>query len=229
MKLIILAAGKGVRMRHLTKETPKPMLRVLEKPIIGHIFSVLPKDISEVIVVTKYLEDQIKTYLGNEFEGIPVTYVEGSSKGVAHSFKNTRNHINKGERFMMIYGDEIPNKIDIENCLENKCSILSWEAEDPWNHGVLVVDKNNIVKEIEEKPKNPKSNLIVGGIIVLNDSIFDYYPKAEMEKELYLTDLIKDFIKNHEVKVVKSIQAIGGISTPEDILRVERLLQKQQS
>ncbi len=227
MKVVILAAGEGTRMRPLTKTKPKPMIEVLGKPIIEHIFKALPKDVTEVIVVTKYLGEQIKSFLGDNFYGFPVVYVDGSSEGTAYSFLNTKKHIPEGEKLMVIYGDELPHESDIKACVQNEHSILCWEAEDPWNHGVLNVGDDDIVLDIVEKPSNPEGNLIVGGVMVLSDKIFSYYPDNESEEEFYLTDIIKEYTKNHSVKAVKSVQSLGGVSRPEDIARVEKILKEK--
>ncbi len=77
MKAIILAAGRGVRMNLLTVDTPKTLLKVKGKALIDHVFDSLPEEIDEVIVVTKYLGDQIIEHMAGK-SGRKITYVEGS-------------------------------------------------------------------------------------------------------------------------------------------------------
>jgi len=64
-----LAAGEGKRLRPLTLETPKPLLKIKGRPILDYTFSSLPEKISEVILVVGYKGEQIKNYLGDEFSG----------------------------------------------------------------------------------------------------------------------------------------------------------------
>ena len=82
MQCVILAAGKGTRMRPLTEHTPKPLIKVCGKPILQHIVEALPAEIDELILVVGYLEEQIRTFCGAEFCGRKVKYVtQGNSAG----------------------------------------------------------------------------------------------------------------------------------------------------
>ena len=66
MKAVILAAGEGVRMRPLTNNCPKPMIKILGKPILHHIIDALPDEVNEIILVVGYLGDQIENYFGKD-------------------------------------------------------------------------------------------------------------------------------------------------------------------
>jgi NDP-sugar pyrophosphorylase family protein len=145
MKCVILASGKGVRMGSLTKKTPKPMLKVNGSPIIDYVLDSLPDEIDQIIIVVKYLGNQIKKYIGKEYHGKRVRYVTGSYKGNAYSFLATRKYL-KNERFLLIYGDEMPNPFNVEKCLSKKLSVLTFG------------------KSIKD------------GVMVLNTDIFNYKP-----------------------------------------------------
>jgi NDP-sugar pyrophosphorylase family protein len=161
MKCIILASGKGLRMRPLTAKTPKPMLKVNGKPIITYVLESLPDEIDEVIIVVKYLGNQIKKYIGIEYHGKRVRYVTGSDKGNAYSFLNTRKHL-KDERFLLIYGDEMPNSANVKKCLSKKLSVLTFEDS---------------VKD---------------GVMVLNTDIFNYKPKKDAQFSTMVDLFIRD-------------------------------------
>ena len=75
MQAIILAAGRGTRMGELTKETPKPMLKIKNKPILEYKLNALPEEITEVIFVIGYLGDAIKNYFGDFYNGRKIRYV----------------------------------------------------------------------------------------------------------------------------------------------------------
>lgn len=224
MKAVILAAGKGKRMRPLTDNIPKPMIPVLGRPLLEYTFGVLPGEIDEVILVVRYLGDKIKEYFGDDFLGKKITYAEGSGLGTAYSFLAAKKYLKKKDRFLFLYGDECPNLKDVNECLKYQSSILCWEVSDPWNHGVVEFDTNNKIIKITEKPKNPKTDIIAGGVMVLTPTIFDYKPAMGVKNEFYFTDMIAQYIKKERVMAVVSKDAIGGISTPKDIERLEKYL-----
>src|SRR3989344_8985294 len=108
MKAIILAAGEGKRMRPLTLTKPKPMLEVLDKPLLHWIIDSLPEEITEIILVIGYKGDQIKKYFGNSFGGRKITYIEQKEQlGTAHALKLVKPILKNGERFIFMYADDL--------------------------------------------------------------------------------------------------------------------------
>lgn len=154
MKVVILASGRGERMKPLTNKTPKPLLKVNGKPIIDHIIDALPPEITEIIVVVKYLGSQIIKHLSKQRK--PIYYVSGSSRGDVYSFLETKEYLNN-ERFLVIYGDEIPNSANIRLCLQEKLSMLTF------NGGTF------------------------DGVMVLHTDIFNYPVKTEYLRDLVKT------------------------------------------
>lgn len=227
MKVVILAAGEGIRMRPLTLDTPKPLLKIAGKTLLDHIFEALPDEIDEAVIVVKYLGDKIKNYCGNIFHNRKIIYAEGSNLGTAYSFLAAQPYLVNG-RFLFIYGDELPDRNDIARCLSCQASILCWEAKDPWNHGVAVLNNDETIREIVEKPKYPTSNLIVDGVLVLNGKIFEGDTiNKKVGGEFYFTDMLNQFVKKEKVMIVKSHMPIGGISTPADLKLAEQLFLKR--
>ncbi len=227
MQAVILAAGEGQRMRPLTLENPKPLLKVAGKSFLDHIFEALPDEVDEVVIVTKYLGHKIREYCGNFFYERRIIYAEGSDKGTAYSFLAARPFITS-DRFLFIYGDELPSRRDIEACLSHPYSVLCWEVDDPWNHGIVLLREDGSIREITEKPKNSSSNLLSNGIMVLDKKIFDYEPTLGLKGEYYFTVMLNKFARSTRVMPVKSHFPIGGISAPADLERAERLLMERQ-
>lgn len=226
MRAIILAAGEGTRMRPLTLETPKPLLLIKGRPILDYVFDALPDEVSEVIVVVRYLGDKIKKFLGKEYRGKKISYVEGSEKGTAYSFLAAKERIREGERFLVMYGDEFPRKKNIIECLRYPRSISVFESPRPEATGVVLLDKKGAIREIEEKPKQPKSNIGVGGVMVLDADIFRYKPFPNEKGEYYLTSLLDQYVRDCEVYGVLAENFIGDITTPEDLERVEGMVSR---
>ena len=210
-------------MLPLTKDTPKPLLHVAGKPLLDHIFSALPSEIDEAVIVVRYLSEKIQAYCKDNFHGRRIRYAEGSDRGTAYSFLAAEPFIGD-ERFLLVYGDEFPDSVSIVACLAHEQSILCFRAEDPWNHGVVTLRADGMIASIQEKPPQPKTDLISNGVMVLLGSIFGLRPKHRLGGEVYLTDMLDQQVRRLRVAAVISERAIGGISTPADIVRIERLL-----
>jgi len=221
MKVVIFAAGEGVRMRPLTLHTPKPLLRYRGQTNLDHLFSLLPPEIDEAILVVKHLADKIKNYCGANFHGRPVHYVEGSSLGNAIGFLATRHLISEGERFAVAYGDEVFAGDEIVRCLQHKHSWNCYQAPDPTKVGVVTLDGYGKIVEVAEKPTEPKSNLAADGFMVVNADIFKYQPKQHASGEYYFSELMNQFVKNHEVMAVIS-SPHPQLTTVEDLKKLDQ-------
>ena len=226
MKAVILAAGEGKRMSPLTLQTPKPLLEVNGRPIINYVLESFTPEIDEAIVVVKYLGGQIKKHIGKKYRGMSIRYVLGSDKGNAYSFMAAEKYL-KNERFLTVYGDEIPDPEDVKNCLAKDLSILVFESQNPRAHGIAYPRKDGTIKRIVEKPKNPTSNLGVDGLMVLNTNIFNY-PPTFTKSEYYFSAMAGSFVHDHKVFFVKARDFVGDLTTPDDLVRVGNILRKRQ-
>lgn len=211
-------------MRPLTLHTPKPLLKIKGRPILDYIFEALPQKIDEVIVVVDYLRNQIKNYLGEEFRGHRIKYVIGSEQGTASSFLTAKNIIEEKERFLLLYGDELVNQEDLSACCNENLSAIVFHSKNPHTGGVAIIDDHGFIKEITEKPEFPVSDIVVGGIMVLNERIFDYEPIPGSGNEFYLSTILNQYIKEFKVKAVFSENFLGDITSPEDLERIGLLL-----
>lgn len=227
MKAVILAAGKGMRMRPLTDTKPKPMIEILGRPLLHHIFGALPEEINEVILVTGYLENQIKDYFGEYFGGKKISYIHQSKKlGTAHGLWLARSFLD-GERFLMLYADDLQSKEDIEKCLAHPLSIMVKEVEDPRRFGVIIADENGKVLDLVEKPEFPVSKLASTGVKVLDSRIFNYPARKHENGEYYITDSLARLAKDHDVHIVHASFWLP-IGYPEDIKKAEEILRQRK-
>ena len=222
MKVVILAAGIGKRMRPLTLTTPKPLLPVNGKPIIEYILESFPPEIEEIIIVVNYLGEQIKKHLGKNNRGLKITYVSGSLLGSAYSLLATKKYL-KNERFLVVQGDEIPNQTDIVNCLTKELSCLTFESCNPQANGIGFLRKDGSLKKIIEKPKTSTSTLGIDGVMVIHTDIFNYIP-VRTRGEYYFSTLMSLFVRDHKVFPVPTQGLIGDLTTPNDLVRVGNIL-----
>ncbi|MDP3935116.1 MAG: sugar phosphate nucleotidyltransferase [Candidatus Giovannonibacteria bacterium] len=223
MKIVILAAGEGVRMRPLTLSVPKPLLRFGGQASLDHFFEALPDEITEAIIVVGYLAEQIKTYCGNNFHGRTINYIDGSSKGNAASFINTKHLFASQERFAVSYGDELITKQEIENCLKSKYSWLCYELNNPKNAGVALVNSAGRILEVIEKPAIPPSNLAANGFMVANSDIFSYKPDLHVSGEYYFSSMMNKFCLDHRVQAIVGHEDHWQLTIPADLDRLDKL------
>ncbi|OGN09824.1 MAG: hypothetical protein A3J46_00400 [Candidatus Yanofskybacteria bacterium RIFCSPHIGHO2_02_FULL_41_11] len=226
MKAVILAAGEGVRMQPLTLATPKPMLKVSGKPILEHIINDLPDIVDEVIIVVGYLGDKIINYFGSRFGRIKINYVVQREKlGTYHALSLCREYLSDGEKFLMLYADDLHGKSNLEKCISSEfCSLLVYPSDNPKKFGVVESDQNGLIKGIEEKPENPKTNLVSTGVLMLDKKIFDYPARQHKNGEYYLTDSIDQMIKAGHIFLAAKSDFWLPIGYPEDLVTAEETL-----
>lgn len=203
MKAVILAAGKGERMRPLTLTTPKPLLEIQGKKIIDYVFDALPSEVDEVIVVVKYLGDKMKEHLGFEYKGRKVHYVEGSEQGNALGFLASRPYFKNGERLFIIHGDEPQRRVEIDACLERQFAWVCARVPDPTKVGVATIAPDGRITEVIEKPAAPKTNWSAMGTILVDTEIFKYEPKLHTNGEYHISSMLDQFLKDHPVYMVE--------------------------
>jgi NDP-sugar pyrophosphorylase family protein len=225
MKAFIFAAGKGIRLRPLTENTPKPMLKVMGKPLLEHILEVLPDEISELVIVVGYLGEQIKEHFGNNWQGRPITYIEQAEQlGTGYTLMQCREHLKDRERFLVLYADDLRDKESLELALKHEYSILVKTLEDTGRFGTVVTDETGVILGLEEKSPNPKSHSVVTGAYVLTTKIFDYPPSLEPNGEYYINSMLIELFK--EVPVYAEEQMFWlPVGHPEDLQLAEEALQ----
>ena len=170
MKAIILAGGRGKRLRPITDYVPKPLISIKNIPIIEWQIKYLKKfGISEVIICSGYKTEMIENYLKNKKLGIKITFsIENKPLGTGGAIKKAGKKI-KDKSFIVINGDIITN-IDLEKLMKKENSIASIQLKT--NFGILQTDKDKIIK-FDEK-KEIKNLWMNAGIYHLNkESIKD--------------------------------------------------------
>ena len=225
MQAVILAAGKGTRMRPLTYDIPKPMLLIKGKPILGYTLAALPEEVDEIIFVVNYLAEQIQNYFGSENRGRKISYIIqeelNGTGGAIHSCK----HLLKDE-FLVINGDDLYKKEDITAMLKSDISVLAYEIENPKRFGILKMDENgNLVDIIENTVEIKGNQLINTGTYKLNMKFFDYELVPISETEFGLPQTMMQMAKDFPVKIVIASEWFP-IGFPEDLKKAEDLIDK---
>lgn len=196
MQVIILAAGESTRTYPLTKTRPKPLLKVVNKTIIEHNLSQLEELTDEVIVITGYQQEMIKSHLGEKFGRIKLSFIEQKERnGSGGALLCVKNKLR--DRFLVLNGDDLYSERDFKKLVKFKYALLAKEVDDPGRFGVLKV-KGGKLLDFEEKPKKPKSNLVNSGAYIFDKKIFNYGLKESRRGELEIIDYIRHLISQGE-------------------------------
>ncbi|MBI2612885.1 nucleotidyltransferase family protein [Candidatus Kaiserbacteria bacterium] len=151
MQCVILAAGRGTRMDELTMATPKPMLPVAGRPLLEYKIDALPEECDEVILIVGYLKDAIKRHFGAIYGGRKVRYVEQDKlNGTAGALWAAKEVLH--DRFLVMMGDDIYTKEDIETCIEKEdaWTLLVQQLPEMHRAGIVRLDENGRIVEILE-------------------------------------------------------------------------------
>lgn len=202
MQAVILAAGKSTRTYPITITTPKPLLKILDKTLIEHSLDQLAGIVEEVIIVVGYKKEQIIDYLGEDYKGIKLKYAEQKQqRGTAHALLAAQEFIDN--KFLLLNGDDLYSKLDIEKLLEHDYGMLAKKTDNPSKFGVLLLEQEDYLKKIVEKPKEFVSDLVNIGCFILDKEIFKVIEKLDKSErgEYELTDAVTLLDK---VKVVEA-------------------------
>ncbi|OYT26384.1 MAG: hypothetical protein B6U97_03915 [Candidatus Altiarchaeales archaeon ex4484_96] len=192
-KAVILAGGKGTRMRPFTYEIPKPLIPVGGRPLVQHTIDLLMENnIREVIFSIGYLGEKIREYYGNGSKfGIKISYVEEKQAlGTAGPLNLMKDQLNCS--FLMFNGDILTN-IDLLDFIRfhhrhgGIATIALKTVPEPSRYGTVKMNGARITKFIEKPEEKTNQSLINAGIYVMEPEIIDYIPegKTMMEHDVF--------------------------------------------
>lgn len=187
MKAVIMAGGEGTRLRPVTCGIPKPMVPVLNKPVMGYIIELLKKhNITDIAATLAYFPAVITDYFGDGGDfGVNLKYyIENAPLGTGGSIKNAEDFLDG--TFVIVSGDALTD-IDLGKALEfhkskgSKATLILKRVPIPLEYGVVITDENGKITSFLEKPSWGEvfSDTINTGIYILEPEILDYYKKGD--------------------------------------------------
>ncbi len=171
MQAVMLVAGKSTRTYPLTLTRPKPMLPIVNKPLIEHNLTQLKGVVDEVILIVGYRQEMIQAFLGDRWQDIKITYCEQKEQlGTGHAVLQVEPYIK--DRFIVLNGDDIYSHQDMKKLTDFEGAALVKHVDDPSQYGVYAVDSTNRVLNLVEKPKTFIGTLTNIGCYIFSREIF---------------------------------------------------------
>ena len=203
-KAVIMAGGFGTRLRPLTMNIPKPMVPILNVPMMEHIVNLLKThDINQVVSVLYFQPESITSYFenGKDF-GIDMQYVMANADyGTAGAVRNAYEMI-QGERIIVISGDvltdfDLTEAIAFHEANKSQATILLTRVSNPLQYGIVMTDDQGNINRFLEKPSWGQvfSDTINTGIYILEPEVVEMIPYQEefdFSKDLFPLMLKKE-------------------------------------
>ena len=243
MKGIILAGGSGTRLAPLTNVISKQLLPVYDKPMICYPLATLMNfGIKEILIIsTPQDTPNIEKFLGDGSSyGLKLSYaVQNEPKGIAEAFLIGEKFIGDKNVCLILgdnifYGSEISGEYledKIEKLESGKAGafVFAYHVSDPERYGVVELDeKTQTAISIEEKPKNPKSNLAVTGLYFYNNDVIKITKsiKPSARGELEITDVNNAYLQKNQLGVIKLKRGFAWLDagTPDSLLESSQFI-----
>lgn len=183
MKAVVMAGGEGTRLRPMTSNLPKPLLPVVDRPVMEHVLHLVKRHgIHDVVVTVQFLASLIKNHFGDGSDlGINLTYAhEDQPLGTAGSVKNAAEALS-GEPFLVISGDaltdfDLTEAIKYHRDKQAMVTVCLTRVPNPLEFGITVLDAEGRVERFLEKPTWGQvfTDTVNTGIYIMEPEVLDY-------------------------------------------------------
>lgn len=234
LKVIILAAGQGTRMK---SELPKVMHRVCNKPMLEHVINNTDIDNSEAVVVIGHKSEFVKEYFKDS-----VNYAYQTEQlGTGHAVMMANDHITDNDEVLIICGDTpLIEKEILEQMYALKKSgvqavVMTSDVDSPTGYGRIIKDGNNFVKIVEEKDSTEEQKQIKeinAGTYIIDGNLLKKelgnLSTANSQNEYYLTDVLENIAKAHKVCTFKvDNESILGVNSRVQLSQAESIMRRR--
>jgi len=232
-RAVILAAGRGTRMRELTAELPKPMIEVRGKPVLQHIVEGLhDAGIAELLFIVGYRADAVRGFFGDGSRyNVAIQYATQTVQDGTGRVVNLSREFLGNSAFVLAYGDILVDPANYKRVVDlpgNTEAIISvTRGEDVTKGGAVFLNDEMHLVDLREKPKpgEPTSPWYNAGLYAFRPSIFAFTAKLKRSPrgEYELTDAIRELAQAG--KNVKALELTGewaDVRDPETLARLNR-------
>ena len=234
-KAVVLAAGRGTRMRELTNDLPKPMIEVRGKPVLQHIVEGLrDAGVRRFVVVVGYHAEAVRNFFGDgQGHNVDIEYLTQTVQDGTGRVVNLARSFAGDLPFILSYGDILISALNYKRIVDlpDDCEaiITVTRGEDVSKGGAVFVNEQMDLVDLREKPKpgEPTSPWYNAGLYAFRPSIFDFIAKLKRSRrgEYELTDAIRDLA--HSGKKVQALELNGewaDVRDPEILARLNQTL-----
>ena len=128
MQAVILAAGKGTRLRPLTNQIPKPLIDICGKPLIEHVLDALPDSVDEIFIVVNHLREALIAHLGSSWHDKLIRYIiQDPLSGTAGAIHLLRTELHNF--FLVVNGDDLYRRMDLESLVTHDLALLFFPTD----------------------------------------------------------------------------------------------------
>jgi bifunctional UDP-N-acetylglucosamine pyrophosphorylase/glucosamine-1-phosphate N-acetyltransferase len=238
MRVIILAAGEGLRLWPLTSTRPKHMLHISGRPVLEHLLLALKSvGITEITIIIGYLGYKIRQYFGDGSSlGLILSYVEQSAPlGTAHALGLAESYVD--EDFMLVHGDLLVSKdVFLELLRRHEPGSVTMSVvsvPNPEQFGVVRLKEGNVEAIIEKPKETVEGSLVNAGIYIFPKDIFKHIKETTISqrREYEITDTLKILLQRGENIAACEIDSKDwlDIGRPWDLLEAnKRVLSKAE-
>jgi NDP-sugar pyrophosphorylase family protein len=233
LKAVILAAGKGTRMREITDSVPKPMVPVAGRPILSHVIEGLAAaGVSDVAIIVGYMGDAIRRHFGDGASvGVRIRYfTQEVQDGTGRAADVARGFLTDGP-FFLSFGDILTDPSVYQGMVSafarepTDLLMAVRRVPDPGRFGVVRTDGDRIVDIVEKPPRGEEpSDLVNAGILVALPVLFEYTARLERSPrgEYELPDAVRAMVADgRDVRWYRIDHAWRDVGTPEDLARAD--------
>jgi mannose-1-phosphate guanylyltransferase/phosphomannomutase len=229
MKAVVMAGGEGSRLRPLTINRPKPMVPLVDRPVMEHIIELLKQyGITEIVVTVQYLANIIQDHFGDGSSfGVHIDYsVEEQPLGTAGSVKNAEHLLQ--EPFLVISGDaltdfDLSKIIAFHEAHDAVATVTLTRVPNPLEFGVITVDEQHFIRQFLEKPSWGEvfSDTVNTGIYVINPAVFKLIEKGKMTD--WSKDVFPQLLRRNERLLGCVVEGYWtDVGTIEEYMRASR-------
>ncbi len=229
MQAVILAGGKGTRLKSIQAQTPKPMMPIGSKPVLEHQIALLKSfGITKIIILVNHLKESIQDYFqhGEKWD-VEISYFEEVTPlGTVGGIKAIENQI-EGD-FLVIYGDvmfdiDLQRLINFHYAKKSECTLVLHPNDHPYDSDLVEINSDSRITAFHAKPHDPNQyyrNLVNAGVYVFSKKIFDFLESDQ--KADFGNDIFPSIYATLKMFGYTTAEYLKDMGTPDRLEKVER-------